>query len=93
MATLFNAFPITVKDIEIEVTGSEISTVNPIKARINNSNLHVTGLTVGKTLKLYSAAGALVYQSVVVSEEMIIPMDVHGVYVIKSEESTLKVIY
>jgi len=84
---------VTVKEPEIDVTGSEISSVNPLKARVSNGKLHVTGLTVGKTLSVYSVTGALLYQTVVVSNEEIIPLKAHGVYIIRSDDRTVKVNY
>jgi len=74
-----------------QVTSSEISPVNTLKAWVNGGNLHVTGLTAGKTLSVYNAAGVMIYQSVVTSDTVIIPLKSQGVYIIRQDDRTLKI--
>jgi len=74
------------------VTGSEEHTLaNSLKAWAHNGLIHITGLTVGKTLSIYAASGALVYQSVASADEADIPLKDQGVYIILHGNQTLKV--
>jgi hypothetical protein len=55
--------------------------------------LHVEGLTIGKTLSIYSASGSLVHQSVATSNEADIALKADGTYIIQSEDRTVKVVF
>jgi len=74
------------------LTGNgEISQSNPLKAWVRNEQLHITGLTKGKMLSIYTVTGSLVHQSIVKSNEMNLPLSVQGVYIIRSGINTVKV--
>jgi hypothetical protein len=76
------------------VTGvSEIERPNPLKAWTRDGLLHVTGLTVGEPLSVYSATGVLVYQNMATSDEADIPLAVQGVYVVRQGDFTIKVAF
>ena len=60
-----------------------------LKAWINNSTLHVGGLTVGETLYIYHLNGILVHQSIATSGEAVIPLSGKGVYKKKKSWDTL----
>ena len=76
------------------VTGNgEIPAVNPLNAWINDGTLYVSGLTSGKLWRLYSVSGALVLQGVADSDTVEIPLKTQGVYILQSEDNTVKVSY
>ena len=67
--------------------------VNQLKAWILNGLLYVNGLKPGVVWSVYNAAGALVYQNVATGEEAKIPLGNQGVYIIQSENYSVKVVY
>ena len=73
--------------------GEEIPIVNPLNAWIHDGTLHVSGLTPGKLWRLFSASGALVQQGIADSDVVEIPLKTQGVYIIQSEDYTVKVSY
>jgi len=66
---------------------------NPLKAWTRNGLLHVAGLTAGETVNIFNATGMLVYQNIVTSDEMDIPLKVQGVYLVQSKNYTIKVAF
>ena len=58
-----------------------------------NDQLFVRGLIIGESVELYTMMGSLLYQNVVDSELMCILLKTRGVYIIKSGERVLKVVY
>lgn len=81
---------VTVSDI----TGSsEIPPANPLKAWVRNGLLHVTGLTPGEALRIYTTGGMPVYHSTVTSDEVDISLEVRGVYIISSRNHAIKAAY
>jgi hypothetical protein len=68
----------------------ELALTTSLQAWMRGGLLHVEGLTIGETLSIYSATGALVYQGVATSEEMDIPIKAEGVYIIQSGERSVK---
>ena len=85
--------PLSFRVVNQIITGSETLPENPLKAWAGNGMLHVTGLTAGKVLSVYTATGALMYHNVVISDEVIIPLKVQGVYLVRSGNHTIKVAY
>lgn len=69
----------------------EIPPINRMKAWGRNGKLHVTGVTVGETLSVYNATGALVYHRIATSDEMDIDLTVSGVYIVRNGNNTVKV--
>ena len=67
--------------------------VNPLKAYVNNGNLYVSGLTAGTTWNVYSVTGALIYQGVATGDTAETYLAARGMYIIQSENKTLKVVY
>jgi len=82
--------------IEYEVkmgTGiNEILQTNPLNAWAANGMLRVTGLSEGKEWSVYSVSGALVYQSIATGNEIAIPLNAQGVYIVTSENRRVKVV-
>jgi len=60
---------------------------------MHNGNLRITGLTVGEPLSIYSATGALVYQSVVTDSEVEIRLNAQGVYIVSQGDYTVRVAF
>ncbi|MDR2148852.1 MAG: hypothetical protein LBE91_20620 [Tannerella sp.] len=74
-------------------TGQSVPvTANPLRAHMVGGLLHVTGLTVGKTVSVYNAGGAMIYSGIAESSEVDIPLNDRGVYIVSSEENSVKVV-
>jgi len=87
--------PVTL-EISYNVTGTgikDISRAKPLQARVQNGQLHLSGLVVDELWSVYSITGALVHQSIAVSEEATITLSVRNLYIIQSGNKTLKVLY
>ena len=76
-----------------QTTDYEMLSENPLKAWVHNGLLHITGLTVGEILSVYTVSGALVYRNKAISDEVVIPLTVQGVYIAYSENNTIKVVF
>jgi len=70
----------------------ELTPENPLRAWMRNGLLHITGLTVGETVSIYNAVGALVYNSNAPAAEMDIPLNVQGVYIVRSGGNVVRVV-
>jgi hypothetical protein len=78
----------------VYIVGNEVvSGVAPLQAWTVNGTLHVSGLTVGKLWYVYNLSGVLIYQSAAVESEAKIPLPDRGVYVVRSGDGTVKVVY
>jgi hypothetical protein len=66
---------------------------NPLHTWIQNGSLHVSGLTPGKSISVYTSAGAEDYHSIATSNEMSIKLKAPGVYIVHSEGKTVKVAF
>jgi len=87
--TLSNVATVTVNRV---TGGDEIPPVNPLTAWVHNETLYVSGLTPGKVWRLFSVSGALVQQGVAERDVVEIPLKTQGVYIIQSEDNTVKVV-
>ena len=67
--------------------------VKGLEARVQNGTLYVSGLTAGKSWSVYNISGALVYQSTAVSSEENVSLIVRGVYLVKSDNKIIKVLF
>jgi len=88
---------LVVHDIEISIsvgpTGiSELSKQTPLRIWKQNGCLHVTGITPGETLSLYSIMGTLVYKHIASSDETDIPLKTRGIYILKVGNHTIKIV-
>ncbi|MDR0941003.1 MAG: metallophosphoesterase [Bacteroidales bacterium] len=63
-----------------------------IHAWVNDGLLYVTGVTVGELLSIYSINGALVHSNIVASEQVTIPLQTQGVYIVRAGASTARVV-
>ena len=76
------------------LTGIEdLLLANPLKAWMRNGLLHVAGMVAGQPLSVYTAAGALVYQTIATSDETDIVLDVQGMYIVRQGKNTIKVVF
>jgi len=62
-------------------------------AWVYNDLLYVGGLKTGENFEVYSVIGKLVYQNIVHSETERIKLNTRGVYIVKSRERVVKVVY
>ena len=73
------------------VTGSEDpATANPLKAWMRNGLLHISGITAGEPLYIYTVTGALVYQTIATSGEVDIALEIQGMYIIQQGSHVIK---
>jgi len=70
----------------------ELQSDNTLRTWIDNGNLHITGLTAGEMLSMYNTMGMPVYQRVVTSGEVNIPLNTQGVYIIHHDNRRVKVV-
>ena len=89
---MLTKYPQLIFPTDITAINSNLQSNNPLHAWVHNGNLHVTGLTAGETLSVYDAAGTIVYQSVVTSDETDIPLQVQETYIIQQGGRTVKVV-
>ena len=83
--------PVTV--IITNATGNETIAVNPLRAWTRDGLLHVSGLTAGEPLSVYSVGGALVYRSVVTSDEVDIQLAAKGVLILTNGNNVIRVVF
>jgi len=86
-------FPGDIEPPKPITNNSELPFVNPLNAWVYNGKLFVTGLSVGETLNVFTATGALVHNQIVASNEAEIKLPTQGVYIIQSEDRTLRVAF
>ena len=72
-------FNITINDI---TSNLELSPAHPLKAWGNNGLLHISGLTIGESLNIYSLSGVLLFKSIATSDEMDILLQTQGAFII-----------
>ena len=70
----------------------ETQNITSLQVWMRNGLLHITGLTTGETLSVYTATGALVYHSIANSNEMDITLRRQGVYIIRNGKNVVKVV-
>ncbi|MDR0794971.1 MAG: hypothetical protein LBE79_02805, partial [Tannerella sp.] len=73
-------------------TGIESPQTHPLKAWIQNDRLHVSGLIAGKSWSVYNLSGIVVYRGMASSDEADISLPGRGVYIIWSDNKSVKVI-
>jgi len=66
-----------------------------LKARVDNGTLHIGGLTAGKTWSVYTISGTLLHQGIATGdpETLLVIFLQRGIYIIKSENKIVKVVY
>ena len=63
-----------------------------IKVWANKYQIYISGLQVGQHVNVYAATGALIYQGIANSTTLSIPVNINGVYGIKIEQFTTKIL-
>jgi hypothetical protein len=77
-----------------EITGiDDIPAPNPLKAWVRNGQLRVSGIAAGKPLNIYTVTGVPVYKNIAASDEVDIPLNVRGVYIVQSGDNTIKAVF
>jgi len=70
---------------------------NSLRARVENGVLHVSGLAAGETWSVYNVAGGLVYQGIAATHDVetlhATSLPERGVYIVKSGNQVVKVVY
>ena len=64
-----------------------------LQAWVENGVLHVSGLTAGETWNVYNAAGGCIYTNIAGADLQSVPMQTHGVYIVKQGNNAVKVVY
>ena len=84
---------VTITAVYVLVTSSKEILANPLKAWVSNGVLNVSGLSLGKIWRMYDVTGAQIMQGVADGEQITIGINVpSGLYIIKSETHTVKVL-
>jgi hypothetical protein len=73
-------------------TVPELQSADLLDAWVNNGLLHITGLTAGELVSIYSVSGTLVYRSIATGEQANIPFRSQGVYIVRAGARTVKVV-
>ena len=81
---------LTIKSIP--TSSGEDLLANSLRAWVRNGFLHISDLTVGETINIYSVSGVLVFHSIASGEEMDINLSMPGVYIIRAGSKTLRTI-
>jgi hypothetical protein len=87
---------ITWLNSEIEKLPANISNVLPekqLKAWIENGQLYVTGLTIGKDWRIYNSLGAIVFHRRANSADATTILPSKGMYIIHCDENTTKIVF
>jgi len=64
-----------------------------LKAYVQNGTLYVSGLTAGKAWSVYNISGVRLLQDIAKDEKANFVLPVHGVYIVKMGNQSLKVLY
>jgi hypothetical protein len=75
------------------ITGIDNQQASLLKAYIQNGILRVSGLTVGKVWTVHNVLGICLYQDIANNETAEFSLSVRGMYIVKSENQIVKVIY
>jgi hypothetical protein len=82
-------FQSSIPPTSIASTGSS----GNIAAFVTENELHVSGAGKGKQLSLFNISGALVYSQTISAKNTVIRLQEHGFYLVKIEESVVKIKY
>ncbi|GHU62265.1 hypothetical protein FACS1894123_02900 [Bacteroidia bacterium] len=92
-ATFANGVIIAAPHASTPLKRIEVLYLGNLKAYVQNGTLHVGGLTAGKQWAVYNLSGALVYNGIAGNDEADVSLSVRGVYIVKSGNKTVKVMY
>ena len=80
------------KDFKYDLTDNEQINLQILKVYASNGLLTISGLQAGKPISIHSISGQIVYKGVAKAETEQIPMNVTGIYIVTSENQTIKAI-
>jgi len=78
--------------IEYNPTSTESIESQSLTAYASNGILHIAGLQSGEPLTVYSISGQLVYNGIAKAETELIPLNLHGIYIVAVENRSIKVV-
>ena len=78
---------------ELPTSSDENLSDDPLRAWIRDGLLHISGLTPGETLSVYTVTGALDYHSIAMSKEANIKLKAPGMYIVQSGDKSVKVVF
>ena len=86
---------LTITDQSLTVSGisTSLSDCASLLVWVENSTLHISGLTAGQPWSVYNVAGTMLYQGIAVDTQDFISLQNHGVYIVKSGNNTVKTFY
>jgi len=64
-----------------------------LHAWVENGALHVSGLTAGETWSVYNVAGVRIYTNIAGANLQSVPIQSHGIYIVKQGNNAVKTIY
>ena len=84
------------KDFDITVSAAtsvpELTPANPLKAWTNGQTLYISGIAEGKLWRVFGVSGQLIHQGIATSDLVTVPLNVQGVYIVQSEDWSVKVL-
>ena len=75
----------------LDVSGIDVVPHEPLSAWIDNGILHIKGLRQGRSFSIYDMMGKLVYCGNAESTEINRPIEGKGIFIVKTENGTVKV--
>jgi len=89
-------YVLVLDDVEIShiqnVRGKEAHN-NPLKARVFDDKLHISGLIIGESFSVYNILGIKIHHGIANSDVSVVNLNARGMYIIRSERNALKVVY
>jgi len=92
----FNRLDIREVTLAKEVVTTTINDVvqnNPLRAWVENGTLHVSGLTASEAWNVYNAAGECIFTNIAGADLQSVPIQSHGLYIIKQGNNAVKAVY
>lgn len=87
------AYDVTVEATFKDVTGIDNPEAKAFKAYVKDGLLHISGLIAGERWTVYGISGISVRQGIANGNEAKVLLSARGVYIVKSESKTIKVVY
>jgi len=78
--------------VEYNPSDTEHIEVLTLKAYASSGILTISGLQAGEPVSIYSVSGQLVYRGIAKAETERIPLNVNGIYIVATENRTIKTI-
>ena len=78
--------------VDYNTTHTEHIEALTLNAYVSNGVLTVSGLQAGKPISIYNISGQLVFKGVAKAEMEQIPLNLNGIYIVATENQTIKTI-